>query len=275
VSYEEEKSESNILQTRNYKHKIILVVEYDGANYCGFQFQENGPTVQEEIEKALAKLTQENVRVITASRTDTGVHARGQVVGFRTNTDLGVGTYIKGLNYYLPPDIAVKESYQVNKDFNIQRDAVSREYRYVIYNRAERSPLKRGYTYQVSGKLDVEAMDRAGQKLLGRHDLASFVTCFSKSTIKSTFRTVYQTRVGRKGDLVIFDIKASSFLPHQIRNTVGALIRVGLGKISINDFEMIMEAKKPGLAGPTAPAEGLYLMKVNYPRPFGEYNEDL
>ncbi len=111
--------------------------------------------------------------------------------------------------------------------------------------------------------------------LIGEHDLASFVTELSQSTIKSTLRTVYTARVERKGDLVIFDMMAKSFLPHQVRNTVGTLIRVGLGKINIDDFKTIMEAKKPGLAGPTVPAQGLYLMKVNYPHPLGDYNEDL
>jgi tRNA pseudouridine38-40 synthase len=277
MSIEGDNEDSSELQTPDSepRTKVVLVVEYDGSNYCGFQFQENAPTVQDEIEKALAKLTQEKVRIVTASRTDAGVHAKGQVVGFLTGSSLEAGTFIKGLNYYLPPDIAVKESYKVNKGFNIQRDAISRQYRYLIFNSAARSPLKRGYTDHVRGELNVEAMDRASRKLLGQHDLASFVTCFSESVIKSTFRIVFNAGVERKGTLVIFDIKASSFLPHQVRNTVGTLVRVGLGKINLDDFEMIMEAKKPGLAGPTAPAQGLYLMKVNYPRPFGDYNEDL
>jgi tRNA pseudouridine38-40 synthase len=255
--------------------KIVLVVEYDGTRYCGFQFQENGLTVQDEIEKALFKLTQEKIRVVTASRTDTGVHAKGQVAGFRTKSELEAGTFTKGLNYYLPQDIAVRESYKVNIGFNIQRSAISREYRYLIFNGSERSPLRRYYSYHVKGKLDIETMQQASQILIGKNDFASFVTSFSQSVIKSTFRTVYETRVDRKGDLVIFDIIANSFLPHQVRNTVGTLIRVGLGKISTNEFKSIMEAKKPGLAGPTAPASGLYLIKVNYPRPLGDYHEDI
>jgi tRNA pseudouridine38-40 synthase len=277
MSFEGDNADSAEIQPSNseLRKKIVLVIEYDGTNYCGFQFQENAPTVQDEIEKALAKLTQEQIRIVTASRTDTGVHAKGQVVGFLTGSELEAGIFIKGLNHYLPPDIAVRESYKVNKGFNIQRDAISREYRYQIFNSAERSPLRRGYTYHVRGELDVEAMDRVSRKLLGQNDLASFVTCFSESIIKSTLRTVYDARVEKKGDMVIFDIKANSFLPHQVRNTVGTLIRVGQGKINLDDFEKIMEAKKPGLAGPTVPAQGLYLMKVNYPRPFGDHNEDL
>jgi len=251
------------------------VAEYDGTNYCGFQFQVNAPTVQDEIEKALRKLTGEKIRVVAASRTDTGVHARGQVISFWTGAVLKPETYIKGLNYYLPPDIAVKASYQVKDTFNVQRDAVSREYRYLILNSPTRSPLKKGYTYRVHGELNIEAMNQASQALIGEHDLASFVTELSQSVVKSTFRTVYRAQVWNKGDLVIFDITANSFLPHQVRNTVGTLIRLGLGKINIDDFKVIMEEKKPGLAGPTVPAEGLYLMQVNYPRPLGDYDEDL
>ena len=141
--------------------KIVLVVEYEGTNYCGFQFQENAPTVQNEIEKALTKLTGKSIRVVTASRTDSGVHAWGQVLSFRIESALKPKTYIKGLNYYLPPDIAVKASYKVNNRFNVQHDAVSREYTYWIWNSGTRSALKRWSTYQVSGKLDVEAIRAA------------------------------------------------------------------------------------------------------------------
>jgi len=249
--------------------KIVLVVEYDGTNYCGYQFQENAPTVQAEIEKALQKLTGKSTRTVAASRTDTGVHALGQVISFRTDSDLKIENYIHGLNYYLPQDIAVKECYHVNERFSVQREAVSREYHYLILNRKVRSPLKRAGTFQVSRELNIKAMQEAGQLLVGNHDLASFVTAFSESVIKSTFRTIYTVDFKREGELVIFDIIARSFLPHQVRNTVGTLIRVGLNKISIDDFKSIMEAKKPGLAGPTVPAQGLYLIKINYPRPLG------
>jgi tRNA pseudouridine38-40 synthase len=254
---------------------MVLVLEYEGTNYCGFQYQTNVPTVQNEIEKALFKLTGEIMRIVAASRTDTGVHARGQVLSFRTVSSLRPETYIKGLNYYLPPDIAVKESYQVKDGFHVQRDAISREYSYWILNSPTRSPLCRNYTCQVGRELDLEAMNQAGQTLIGEHDLVSFVTEISQSTIKSTVTKVYAARAEREADLVIFNIRAKSFLPHQVRNTVGTLIRVGLGKLNIADFIKIMEAKRPGLAGPTVPAQGLFLMRVNYPRPLGDYYEDL
>ena len=179
------------------------------------------------------------------------------------------------MNYYLPQDIAVKESYKVNSGFNIQREVVSREYNYFILNAWTRSPLKRDYTYQVSGELNIKEMNRAAGLLVGRHDLASFVTEISQSSIKSTIKTVYSARLEKRDDLLIFGIIAKSFLPHQVRNTMGILIRVGSGKIKIDDFQEIMEAKRPGLAGPTVPAQGLFLVRVNYPHPLGDYNEDL
>jgi tRNA pseudouridine38-40 synthase len=231
--------------------------------------------VQDEVEKALLKLTGEKTRVVAASRTDTGVHAKGQVICFRTRSNFPPDTFVKGMNYYLPQDIAVRAAYRVCEGFHVQRDAVSREYYYYMFNSAVRSPLKRGYTYQVKGELDIESMNKASQVLIGEHDLASFVTEASRTVIKSTFRKVFKAQVERKGKLVIFDITAKSFLPHQIRNTVGTLIRVGLGKIGIEDFQTIMEARRPGLAGPKVPAQGLYLMRITYPRPLGDYDENL
>ena len=255
--------------------KIALIIEYDGTNYCGFQWQTNQPTVQGEIEKAIGKLTGEESRIIAASRTDTGVHARGQVVSFRTKSSLPDPTFVKGLNYYLPGDIAVKSAFKANDSFNVRRNALRREYNYYIVNSPIRSPLNRGFTHLVTGHLDIKAMNEACQVLTGKHDLASFVTCF-ESRIKSTVRHIYQAKVEKDGNLVIFNIIANSFLPHQVRNTVGTLIRVGLGKMTIDEFYGIFEAKRPGLAGPTAPACGLYLMRISYPHPWEEiFNENL
>lgn len=262
-------------QDSKLKTKIVLVLEYDGTNYCGFQFQANAPTIQAEMEKAISKLTGEKTRVVGASRTDTGVHAKGQVVCFRTGANYRPEIFVKGLNFYLPQDIAVKAAYQVDNSFNVQREAVSREYSYYILNSLTRSPLKREYTYQVNGNLDIEIMNQASQMLVGEHDMASFITDFSQSVIRSTLRTIYKAQMERKGDLLVFNIVAKSFLPHQVRNTVGSLIRIGLGKANLEEFKILLEAKKPGLAGPTVPARGLYLMRVNYPHPLGDYHENL
>jgi tRNA pseudouridine38-40 synthase len=256
--------------------KVVLVVAYDGANYCGFQFQPDAASIQGELEKALFRLTGENTRVAGASRTDSGVHARYQVVSFRTSSDLEPDVYVRALNHFLPQDIAVKAAYKVNRDFNVQRQAVSRMYEYCILNSSVRDPLRRLYAFQVHGQLAVEAMNQAARLLVGEHDMASFVTDFSQSVIKSTVRQVFAAQVEQREDLIVFNIHAKSFLPHQVRNTVGTLVRVGMNKIDIKEFETILEAKRPGLAGPTVPAWGLFLMQVNYPRPLGEYyDEDL
>lgn len=241
-------------------------MEYDGINYCGFQFQANQPTIQSELEEALFKLTGEKRRVVAASRTDSGVHAEGQVVSVRTGSSLPARAFVKGLNYYLPEDIAVKSAHMVEESFHVQRDAVSREYRYCILNRSTRSPLIRSRAYLVPGELYLEEINRACGALIGEHDFASFVTEWDG--IKTTVRNVYRAGVTRQGEMVVFEMVAKSFLAHQVRNTVGTLIRVGQGKISVEEFNKIIEEKKPGLAKPTAPACGLCLTRVNYPVTF-------
>ncbi len=249
--------------------KVVLILEYDGIRYHGFQLQASLPTVQGEIEKALYKLTGERTRVAAASRTDTGVHARGQVVSFRSGSPHSLKTFINGLNYYLPRDIAVKAAHRVGDSFSVRRSAVSREYNYYILNSLTRSPLRAGFSYLVAGHLDIEAMNRACQALIGEHDFISFASSLGVG-IKNTVRRVYRAEVSQDGELAVFNMVANAFLPHQVRNTVGALIRVGLGKMSSDEFYSIMVARRPGMAGPTAPAGGLCLMQVNYSRPFEE-----
>lgn len=249
--------------------KIVLVMEYDGTRYHGFQLQANLPTIQRELERALFELTGEEIRVLAASRTDAGVHARAQVVSFRTMSHHSPETFVKALNYYLPGDIAVKSAYRVKDSFNVRRHAISREYNYYILNSQTRSPLRERFYYLVSGHLDIKAMIRACQALIGEHDFASFVNN-KEAAAKSTVRKVYQVEMKRDGEFAIFNILANSFLMHQVRNTVGTLIRVGLGRMSVDEFCSILEAKSPGLAWPTAPARGLCLMQVNYQNPFEE-----
>ncbi len=249
--------------------QILLVIEYNGACYHGFQLQASEPTIQAELEAALLKLTGTKARVIAASRTDTGVHAKGQVTSFRTTSSLPVSTFVSGLNYYLPEDIAVKAAYEVDASFNVRKDAVSREYDYYILESKTRSPLKEQFSYRIPGNLNLDLMNGAGQLLMGRHDFASFASSLNGSPRK-TIRDVYRAEVKREGDFTVFNMVANSFLPHQIRNTIGALIRVGLGKMTIEEFRSIIESKKVGLAGPAAPAKGLFLMKINYPVPIEE-----
>lgn len=249
--------------------RIVLIVEYDGSGYHGFQAQAGLPTIQAELETAIHRLTGESGRVVTASRTDAGVHARGQVVSFRTGSDLPAETFVTGLNYYLPDDIAVKSAHKPGEGFHIWHGVKSREYNYYILNSRVRSPLRNGFYHRVAGNLDVELMDRAAQALIGENDFASFVSP-DEAALKNTVKKVERAGVKREGELVTFNMAANSFLMHQVRNTVGPLIRVGRGKMSVAEFHGLLEKKQPGLARPAAPACGLCLMEINYNNPVEE-----
>jgi tRNA pseudouridine38-40 synthase len=255
---------SSLVATRT----VILVLEYNGTSYHGSQYQANAQTIQGEMEKALQQLTGEKTRIKAASRTDAGVHARGQVICFRTNSILPLKAFIDGLNHFLPQDIAVRAATESNAPFDVRRRAVSREYKYFILNSPTRSPLRDGLSYRVEERLDEAAMNRACRALVGRHDFASFVASAGTARARRTVRDEFKAEVTREGDMVVLDMVANSFLPHQVRNTVGALIKVGLGKMTVNEFHSLVMAATPGLAGPMAPACGLCLEKVNYPSPF-------
>jgi tRNA pseudouridine38-40 synthase len=248
--------------------RIILIIEYEGTNYHGSQWQANAPTVQGEIEKALNMLTGEKIRIKMASRTDAGVHALGQVVGFTADTALPLKAFVDGLNHYLPPDIAVKKAHRADDSFDVRRRAVSREYRYYILNSPTRSPRHRAFSCRVDGHLDTDAMNRACRALIGRYDFASFVSSEDIARRKRTVRDVLKAEITRDGDMLVFEMAASSFLPHQVRNTVGSLIKVGQGRMTVDEFQEMVAAAIPGLAEPTAPPEGLCLVRVNYPVDF-------
>jgi tRNA pseudouridine38-40 synthase len=253
--------------------RLRLVLEYQGTNYHGFQAQKDAPTIQDELEKALYHLTEEKIRVSGASRTDSGVSARGQVVAFRTRSELGTDAFVSGLNHYLPPDIAVREASFVDDGFHPRGDATSREYRYLVLNRANRSAHFRDNAFLVSGRLDIPAMNRAAGKLVGTHDFAAFASRIAGSNIRCTVRHICRAEVTRQDDFVVFYFRANAFLPHQVRNTVGSLLRVGQGKMTLGEFYSIMESKIVGSAGPAVPAAGLCLMRVNYGEQF-EVNID-
>jgi tRNA pseudouridine38-40 synthase len=251
----------------NWSSKFILLIEYDGTQYYGFQWQPGVPTIQSELEQAIGRLGAQSSRVMAASRTDTGVHAKGQVVCFRAKSTLDTGTLVRALNYYLPGDIAVKAAYRAGDDFDVRRDALSREYHYHILNSNARSPFSRRFALFLPKMLRIEMMNEACQVIKGEHDFASFASSLDDD--RSTVRNVCEAGVEKKGDLAVFRIVANSFLPHQVRSTVGLLIRLGLGKIGIADFRDIMEARSVGLAGPLSPACGLCLTRVNYAKPLG------
>lgn len=242
------------------QRRLVLVLEYDGAAYSGSQLQKNAPSIQGELEEALAKLTGEAARVKMAGRTDAGVHARGQVASFLTMANYTAETIVKALNYHLPQDMAIKAAAEVAVDFDVRRHALSRFYRYTIYNGPQRSPLWASYSWHIPSLLDAVAMQEAAKCLVGCHNLASFTAAAGVPTM----RTVLRAEVYRRGQLVQLEMEADAFLPRQVRRTTGALAQVGLGRLCVAEFRRLVEEPQPGDAGPTAPPQGLCLIGVRY-----------
>jgi tRNA pseudouridine38-40 synthase len=245
--------------------RIALIVEYDGTNYFGSQFQSDQPTIQSELEKALEKLTGEHIRIGMASRTDTGVHARGQVVSFKTTSTIPLEAFVHGLNHHLPDDISVHSAYKTALSFDARRTAINREYSYTLTSSKTRSPLTARFTHRITGKLDIGAMNKACRSIIGTHDFASFASDIGDEPEMNTVRNVEQADVSSNGELIVFTMVANAFLRHQVRNTGGALVQVGLGKMSESEFNRRLELKTPGIAGPALPPCGLCLVRVNYP----------
>lgn len=244
------------------RRKLALIVEYDGTRYHGFQYQANASSIQAELESALYRLTGERTRVKGASRTDAGAHAGGQVVAFPTECRLPTNTFVEGLNYYLPEDIAVQAAFEAPLRFDPRREALSRVYRYTILNRLTPSPLLMRFSYREGRSLKEEVMSKAAELLVGENDFGAFTAGVPKG--KSTVRRVLRAEVRRCGDLVLLEIEGNAFLPQQIRRIAGALVQVGLRRLSVNEFAGLVREARPGAAGWPLPARGLCLVRVQY-----------
>ena len=243
--------------------RLALIIEYEGTNYHGFQYQTNAPSVQEELEKAIASFTGEQVRVKGAGRTDAGVHAKGQVAAFDTSSTHGPDTFVRALNAYLPDDVAVRAAYKTANGFDPRRDAVSRHYRYTVFNTPAPSPLMRRGAYQVREPLNDVIMDQAAALLIGTHDYV----CFSGplgDRRGGTVRETFGASVRRTSETVVFDVVATSFLPQQVRRMSGALVDVGRGRISLEEFGTLVEGVRGRPVAHTLPPQGLCLMEVTY-----------
>lgn len=245
---------------RRGARRIALLLEYDGTAYCGSQYQENGPSIQGELEAAITNLTAEHVRAAFAGRTDAGVHALAQVAAFDTDASLDVASFVSGLNHFLPEDIAVKRAAEVAQEFDPRRDATNRVYAYRIDNRPIRSPLLRDRAWHVDRPLDVGAMQRAARSLEGPHDFAAFSAPFDGRTE----RTLRRCEIMGSCEQLTLRMEAQAFLPHQVRRTVGPLVEVGLGRLSEEELVELLNAAKPSTAGPAAPPCGLYLAHIEY-----------
>ena len=242
----------------NYK----ITIEYDGTNFVGWQRQENGLSIQQLIEDSIQKLTNKKTTIFGAGRTDSGVHAKGQVASFELYGNIDTDTLRDGLNHHLRPHpVAVISTEKVSNDFNARFSAKLRYYEYRVINRRPPLTLENNRVWCVHKTIDLKKMTEQSKNFIGKHDLSAFrsINCQSKSSIKS----ITSIDIKTNNDEIFFTISAKSFLHSQVRIMVGTLVDIGLGKISKSISEIIL-LKKREYAGVTAPAHGLYLTKVEY-----------
>ena len=238
--------------------RIRIFVAYDGTNYCGWQVQPNGVTIEEKLNKSLIRLTGEEIRIIGASRTDSGVHALGNVAVFDTESSIPPERFAYALNQRLPEDIVVVRSDEVPADWHPRyQENISKTYEYHIYNAAVPNPLKTRYCTFVSFPMDVEAMRAGAKYLVGEHDFVSF--CNIRTNTQDTVRTVYDLIIEKKDDEIVLRITGNGFLYNMVRIIAGVLIRVGRGFYAPEKVKEIHTSE-----GATAPPNGLVLMKIDY-----------
>jgi tRNA pseudouridine38-40 synthase len=242
---------------------IKLLIEYDGTNYQGWQVQPEGPTIQGMLEAKLSRLTGERIHLIGSGRTDSGAHALGQVAHFKTQSRMDIRTIQRALNSLLPPDIVIREIEEADECFHARKHSKSKVYEYRILNRNLRSAFHHGYVWYISQKLNLTEMKKATQSLLGEHDFSSFrsVGTATRTAVRRVIRAEWKR--GRDG-LIRFEIEANGFLKQMVRAIVGTLVEVGKGKMKAVEFRKILDSKDRKEAGPTAPAQGLFLKEVKY-----------
>jgi len=242
-----------------------LTIEYDGSEFCGWQKQANSPSVQQTIENAFKAFSNEDVSLFVAGRTDTGVHARAQVAHVNLAKETRSAVVRDAINFYLQPHrIAILSAEAVNEDFHARLSATKRSYRYCIINRRPPLTFQSKYAWHIIKDLDIGAMQRAADILIGKHDFSTFRA--SNCQANSPMKTLDTLTVSREGENVFVFTEARSFLYHQVRNMVGTLCFVGTGHWSQNDFRAAFEACDRTKGGPTAPPEGLYFWEVSYPK---------
>ncbi len=248
--------------------KFALGIEYDGCQFSGWQMQKHGTrTVQESIEKALSAIANQPIQVVCAGRTDTGVHATGQVVHFECDVQRDEKAWVMGVNTRLPDDVASLWAKPVADDFSARFSATARQYRYIISNRPARPALLFKKVTWKYGYFNVEAMHEAAQALIGEQDFTSFRS--SACQAEHARRNIHWIKVTRENDMIYIDIEANAFLHHMVRNIVGSLVMIGQEVEPVSWMADLLRVKDRNQAGPTAPADGLYLVKVSYPQTTG------
>jgi tRNA pseudouridine38-40 synthase len=239
---------------------IRLTLEYDGTDFVGWQFQTNGRSVQEEVEKAIKQILQVDVRITGGGRTDAGVHARGQVASFPVEQEVDIQSLAKSLNAVLPHDVVVREALVQPQNFNARYSAKSRNYKYYI-NQGP-TALRRNYCWQVFQTIDVELMQKCAQQIVGEHGFRSF--CKVESDLHNHRCTINSADWKHKDDLLIFEISANRFLRGMVRTLVGTMVNVGRGHTPYEEFANIFNANDRAVAGMSAPAQGLFLEEITY-----------
>lgn len=253
--------------------RIMLIVAYDGTDYHGWQLQPGVPTIEGELNKALTALLGEEIQVIGASRTDSGVHALCNAAVFDTDTKIPAQKIAYALNQRLPEDIRIQKSKETEPDFHPRHCASRKTYEYRILNREFPLPTKRRYAHFTYVPLDEEKMRQAAGYLKGEHDFMSF--CASAAVVETTVRTLYELEVIRDGEEIILRVCGSGFLYNMVRIIAGTLMEVGRGNIEAEKMQEILQAKDRSAAGPTAPACGLTLVRYEWQQPFGKVSDVL
>lgn len=242
--------------------RIKLTVAYDGTSYSGWQIQPNADTVEGEIDRAIHRLTGENIHVIGASRTDAGVHALGNVAVFDTDSSIPDDRFKYALNQYLPKDIVIQHSEEVSPDFHPRHCDTRKTYQYRILNTDVSIPQRRNYTWHVQGSMDLDNMRRAAACLVGEHDFKSF--CCVRTQAESTIRTIYSLGIVQENNEVVIEVTGNAFLYNMVRIIAGTLVQVGRGSIAADSVIKMLEAADRTQAGQTAPPQGLTLMRIEY-----------
>ena len=243
--------------------RILIVVAYDGTNYCGWQIQKNGETVEGVLSREIGRFLGEDTSLIGASRTDAGVHALGNVAVFDTESRIPADKFAFALNKSLPSDIRIQASMEVPSDFHPRHTSCIKTYEYRILNRNIEDPGKRLNSYFYRGRLDADLMRRAYPYLIGEHDFRSF--CSTHTSAETTVRTVYSISLLKEGDILRLRITGNGFLYNMVRIIAGTLIQAGAGMIKPEDMVSILRARDRSAAGPTAPARGLTLVGMEFP----------
>ncbi len=240
---------------------LKITIQYNGLNYCGWQKQPDSLGIQGNIERAIYEITRENTSITGSGRTDAGVHALGQVANFKTNSNISAKSMPKALNSQLPKDISIISCEEVPEDFHSRYSAKKKTYRYMVYNSEYRSPICKDISYQVKYDLDYEKMVTESKSLIGTYDFKGFMS--SGSSVKDTVRTIYDIKIEKQDNMIIFEIEGNGFLYNMVRIIVGTLVDIGRGRIKDSMVEII-NSRDRSRSGHTAPPQGLFLKKVDY-----------